>query len=708
MYFDELDLNDNVLDALYDMRFETCTPVQEQCIPEILKGNDLLGVAQTGTGKTAAYLLPILSKLDDGGYPKDAINCVIMSPTRELAQQIDQAMQGFGYYLDDVSSVAIYGGNDGNRYDQELKSLSLGADVVIATPGRLISHISMGNADFSRVSFFVLDEADRMLDMGFSEDIKKIAQLLPPTCQTIMFSATMPDKIEELAKTLLKNPVVVKLAVSKPAEKIKQTAYVCYETQKLGIIQDIFKQGDLKRVIIFSGKKQKVKAINRALMRMHVNSGEMHSDLDQAERDQMLYKFKSGQIDVLVATDILARGIDIDDIAMVINFDVPHDAEDYVHRIGRTARADRDGVAITFINEEDVHFFKQIEKLLEKEVEKLPLPEELGEGPEYKEGRAQRTSAKSRRRKDRDATSHKRKPRRTENERKEKQPKDKQPQDKQLAEKQTAEAAEGSNTKTAPVAAEDHSADNAQQQEQRKPRRRRGNNKRQQSEADRQDQPTDNADNASINASFNASNNASNNADNASENSDNASENRSRRNGNKARQGKGKQNNVKEGDKQESNAQQGKAQQGNKTEKGNGKQGDKQPSKQGKQGNGQQGKQGNGQQAKQSNDKQAKQGDKQPAKQGKQANGQQAKQGDKQPAKQGKQANGQQAKQGDKQPAKKRSRKLRQQRNEQESQPVSTKYAKTAGMSPVVNPSQDSGLKSLLKKPLKWLKKLGK
>ena len=635
MYFDELDLNDNVLDALYDMRFETCTPVQEQCIPEILKGNDLLGVAQTGTGKTAAYLLPILSKLDDGGYPKDAINCVIMSPTRELAQQIDQAMQGFGYYLNDVSSVAIYGGNDGNRYDQELKSLSLGADVVIATPGRLISHISMGNADFSRVSFFVLDEADRMLDMGFSEDIKKIAQLLPPTCQTIMFSATMPDKIEELAKTLLKNPVVVKLAVSKPAEKIKQTAYVCYETQKLGIIQDIFKQGDLKRVIIFSGKKQKVKAINRALMRMHVNSGEMHSDLDQAERDQMLYKFKSGQIDVLVATDILARGIDIDDIAMVINFDVPHDAEDYVHRIGRTARADRDGVAITFINEEDVHFFKQIEKLLEKEVEKLPLPEELGEGPEYKEGRAQRTSAKSRRRKDRDATSHKRKPRRTENERKEKQPKDKQHQDKQNAEKQTAEAAEGSNTKTAPVTAEDHPTDNAQQQEQRKPRRRRGNSKPRQSEANRQDQPTGDA-------------------DNASESSDNASENRSRRNGNKARQGKGKQNNVKEGDKQESNAQQGKAQQGNKTGKGNDKQQDKQP------------------------------------------------------AKQGKQANGQQAKQGDKQPAKKRSRKPRQQRSEQESQPVSTKYAKSAGMSPVVNPSQDSVLKSLLKKPLKWLKKLGK
>jgi len=384
MNFEELDLNDRVLDALYDMHFDTCTPIQEKCIPEILKGRDLLGVAQTGTGKTAAYLLPILSKLQDGNYPSNAINCVIMSPTRELAQQIDQAMQGFGYYLDGISSVAIYGGNDGYRYDQELKSLSLGADVIIATPGRLLSHLSMGNADFSHVSFFVLDEADRMLDMGFSDDIKKIAKELPSSCQTIMYSATMPEKIEELARTLLKDPVEVKIAVSKPADKIKQTAYVCYEEQKMGIIKSIFKQGDLKRVIIFSGKKQKVKLINRALSRLNINCGEMHSDLEQAQRDEIMYKFKSGQIDVLVATDIVARGIDIDDIAMVINYDVPRDAEDYVHRIGRTARADRDGVAITFVSDADIMYFKQIEKLLEKEVEKTPLPDELGEAPEYK------------------------------------------------------------------------------------------------------------------------------------------------------------------------------------------------------------------------------------------------------------------------------------------------------------------------------------
>jgi len=457
MYFDELDLNDNVLDALYDMHFDTCTPVQEKCIPEILEGKDVLGVAQTGTGKTAAYLLPILSKLDDGGYPEDAINCVIMSPTRELAQQIDQAMQGFSYYLKGVSSVAVYGGNDGNRYDQELKSLRMGADVVIATPGRLITHISLGNVDLSKVSFFILDEADRMLDMGFSEDIMTIAKKLPKTCQTIMFSATMPDKIEDLAKTLLKNPVEIKLAVSKPAEKIKQEAYVCYETQKMAIIKNIFKSGDLKRVIVFSGSKMKVKQLTAALQQIGINCGAMHSDLEQAERDDVMFKFKSGQYDVLVATDIVARGIDIDDITMVINYDVPHDTEDYVHRIGRTARADRDGIAITFVNEMDMYWFQQIEKFLGKVVEKMPLPEECGEGPEYiklnkptksaknnsrggrngkgrnnrnrnkdeksanqqgqqnenskqnGEGKA-KSSAKSRRQKDRDQTAHKRKP----------------------------------------------------------------------------------------------------------------------------------------------------------------------------------------------------------------------------------------------------------------------------------------------------------
>jgi len=383
MNFEETYLNDNILDALYDMRFEEMTPIQERCIPEILDGYDVLGVAQTGTGKTAAYLLPILSQLDDGGYPKDAINCVIMSPTRELAQQIDQAMQGFGYYLDDVSSVAVYGGNDGGRYDQEVRGMKLGADVLIATPGRLLSHLKVGNLDLTRCSFFVLDEADRMLDMGFIDDIMKIVEQLPASCQRIMFSATMPPKIRELAVNLLHDPVEVKIAVSKPAEKIRQSAYVCYDPQKLKIINSIFKSGDLKRVIIFSGKKERVKDIARSLKQMHINCGQMHSDLSQQERDEVMYRFKAGMTDVLVATDIVARGIDIDDIRIVINYDVPHDAEDYVHRIGRTARADREGEAITFVNEADMQRFQQIEHFLGKEVTKNPLPEGVGDGPEY-------------------------------------------------------------------------------------------------------------------------------------------------------------------------------------------------------------------------------------------------------------------------------------------------------------------------------------
>lgn len=384
MDFYDLDLSDNTLDAIDAMGWTSCTPIQEKCIPEIIKGKNVLGIAQTGTGKTAAYLLPILSMLDEEDFPEESINCVIMSPTRELAQQIDQAMQGFSYYMDSVSSVAVYGGNDGSRYDQEYKSMKMGADVIIATPGRLISHINMGNVDLGKVSFFVLDEADRMLDMGFYEDIISIAKLLPTSCQTIMFSATMPQKIEDLAKNILKNPAIIKLAVSKPAEKIKQMACVCHENQKIGVLKDIFKTYGQKRVIIFSSSKLKVKEINKNLKMHNINSGEMHSDLMQSQRDEVMYAFKTGQVDVLVATDIVARGIDIDDISMVINFDVPHDSEDYVHRIGRTARADHDGIAITLVRGKEVGKFMQIEKFLGHEVDKIPLPKGLGKAPEYK------------------------------------------------------------------------------------------------------------------------------------------------------------------------------------------------------------------------------------------------------------------------------------------------------------------------------------
>ena len=383
MKFSELQLNVNVLEALDAMRFDECTPIQEQAIPIILEGKDLIAVAQTGTGKTAAFLLPVLNRLSEGGHPEDAINCVIMSPTRELAQQIDQQMEGFSYFMP-ISSVPVYGGNDGVLFEQQKKGLTLGADVVIATPGRLIAHLSLGYVDLSKVSYFILDEADRMLDMGFYDDIMQIVKYLPKERQTIMFSATMPAKIQQLAKTILHDPVEVKLAVSRPADKIIQAAYICYENQKLGIIRSLFSDEVPERVIIFASSKIKVKEVTKALKMMKLNVGEMHSDLEQAQREVVMYEFKAGRINILVATDIVARGIDIDDIRLVINFDVPHDSEDYVHRIGRTARANNDGVAITFVSEKEQTNFKNIENFLEKDIYKIPIPIELGEAPEYR------------------------------------------------------------------------------------------------------------------------------------------------------------------------------------------------------------------------------------------------------------------------------------------------------------------------------------
>ena len=382
MKFTELNLDNCVLQALDTMNFQECTPVQEHTIPVILEGKDLIGVAQTGTGKTAAYLLPILNRLLSDNHPEDAINCIIMAPTRELAQQIDQQMEGFAYFVP-VSSVAVYGGNDGVLFEQQKKGLTLGADVVIATPGRLISHLALGYVDLSRVSYFILDEADRMLDMGFSDDIMQIVKYLPKERQTIMFSATMPAKIQQLAKTILRGPVEVKLAVSKPAEKIIQAAYICYERQKLGVIQSLFQDEVPEKVIIFASSKIKVKEVTMALKRMELNVGDMHSDLEQAQREFIMHEFKNGRINILVATDIVSRGIDIDDVRLVINYDVPHDSEDYVHRIGRTARANNDGVAVTFVSEKEQSKFKEIELFLEKDFYKIPVPEELGETPVY-------------------------------------------------------------------------------------------------------------------------------------------------------------------------------------------------------------------------------------------------------------------------------------------------------------------------------------
>ncbi len=391
MFFDELDLGDDLLDALYEMHFDECTPIQAMAIPAALEGNDLMAIAQTGTGKTAAYLLPVIERLTYGSYPTDAINCVIMTPTRELAQQIDRQMEGFAYYLP-VSSLPIYGGTDGREFSQQQRGLQAGADVVIATPGRLLAHLQTGRCDLSRVGFFILDEADRMLDMGFHDDIMAIAKHLPAERQTMMFSATMPAKIKQLASKLLNNPVEIKTAISKPAEGIDQSIYQIPEAQKLPVLLHLFGQGFSKRVIIFAASKLKVKELTRSLRRAGWKAAEMHSDLDQRQREDAMLAFRAGRTDILVATDIVARGIDIDDIAMVVNYDVPREAEDYVHRIGRTARAGAGGKAVTLVGERDRGAFRRIEQFLHISVPRNPWEITLPDAPE----REQSTGSKNR------------------------------------------------------------------------------------------------------------------------------------------------------------------------------------------------------------------------------------------------------------------------------------------------------------------------
>ncbi|MCD7710611.1 MAG: DEAD/DEAH box helicase [Porphyromonadaceae bacterium] len=382
MKFDELDLEFEVLQGLDAMNFKETTPVQEATIPVVLEGKDVIACAQTGTGKTAAYILPLLNLLTRKPSGKSCVRAVVIAPTRELAQQIDMQFEGFSYFLP-ISTFVVAGGGDGMQWDQQKRGLQMGADVMIATPGRLISHLLNTKMDLSGVEYLVLDEADRMLDMGFYDDIMQISSFLPKERQTLLFSATMPPKIRQLARQILRNPVEVSIAISKPNESIHQSAYICYEPQKMGIIHALFAQGVKGKTIIFSSSKLKVKQLTTMLRQKKYNARAMHSDLDQPQREEVMLDYKNGKIDILVATDIVARGIDITDIALVINYDVPHDPEDYIHRIGRTARANAEGEAITFVAPDDQMRFSHIEKFLEREIPKLPLPEGLGEAPSY-------------------------------------------------------------------------------------------------------------------------------------------------------------------------------------------------------------------------------------------------------------------------------------------------------------------------------------
>lgn len=380
MEFNEFGFSEELLSGLDAMNFKQATPVQTSAIPEILKGKDLIASAQTGTGKTAAFLLPLLeSSLKT---PGNHIHSLIIVPTRELGLQIDQQLEGFAYFVP-VSSIAVYGGGDGKEFEVQKRALRGGTQIVVATPGKLLSHLNMGYVDLSHLRHLVLDEVDRMLDMGFIDDITRIIKFLPEKRQTLFFSATMPPKIKQLAFKLLKNPAQINISISKPAAGIKQSAFLAYDTQKLKLLSYIFKNRDLKSGILFAGRKQKVKEIDRELRRLGINVGAIHSDLDQSERENVLLKFRNRQIALLVATDVVSRGIDVQGIELVINYDVPSDPEDYVHRIGRTARAETKGEAITLINPEDVRKFQRIEKMIESIIPKTSLPEGFDEGPKY-------------------------------------------------------------------------------------------------------------------------------------------------------------------------------------------------------------------------------------------------------------------------------------------------------------------------------------
>ena len=384
MKFTEFNFGNELQEGLDMMGFEKATPIQEQAIPIIQNNKDLIACAQTGTGKTAAFVLPILDILTKETQ-NNKVNTIIIAPTRELAKQIDMQIEGFSYFTN-ASSYPIYGGGTGIEFDNQKQALQKGSDIIICTPGRLLAHLDFDYFDTSSVKHLILDEADRMLDMGFYDDIMKISNTLPKNRQTLLFSATMPPKIRELANKLLKNPESISLAISKPAEGITQSAYMCHDSQKVNLVREILraKGKDLSHVLIFASSIKSVREIKTTLNKAGMKASEMHSGLDQDQREQTIRDFKSNKIRILVATDILSRGIDIKGIEIVINYEVPHDAEDYVHRIGRTARADRTGEAITFINPKQVKKFKDIEKLIEKEVPKLELPKGFAKAPEYK------------------------------------------------------------------------------------------------------------------------------------------------------------------------------------------------------------------------------------------------------------------------------------------------------------------------------------
>ena len=383
MKFNDFNLNAQLLDSISYMGFDDTTPIQEQAIPEILKGNDLIACAQTGTGKTAAYVLPVINYLLENDL--SGTNVLIIVPTRELAIQLGQQIQGIGY-MANIDAAVVYGGGSGGDWEQEQKALKKGSRIIVATPGKLISHLKMGYVKFESLTHLILDEADRMLDIGFKDDLLKIVSYVPEERQTLLFSATMPAKIRQFANRILNNPAEINISVSKPAEGVLQAAYLTYEKQKTPLVDSLLRdKPEYKSILIFSSTKKKVTDIVKALKKKSYSVEGISSDLEQAERKEVVNRFKARHTRILVATDVMSRGMDIKDINLIINYDVPSDAEDYVHRVGRTARAETTGVALTFVTPDDMYKLKQIERLIENQIPKLSIPQELGEGPSWKE-----------------------------------------------------------------------------------------------------------------------------------------------------------------------------------------------------------------------------------------------------------------------------------------------------------------------------------
>lgn len=382
MKFDEFELNSDLIESIGYMGFENSTPIQDLAIPIILEGDDLIACAQTGTGKTAAFLLPVINKMLVNS--KHQTTTLILVPTRELAMQVDQQVRGIAYFAN-IESIAVYGGGDGTDWSQQSNALKQGTEIIVATPGRLIAMLNTGDLNLETIKYLILDEADRMLDIGFYDDLVRIISHLPEKRQTLMFSATMPAAIKKLASKILSNPKEVSTAISKPAEGVLQAAYLVYDNQKNELINQLIKDNaEYQSILVFSSTKKKVKDIVHSLKKNGFNAEAISSDLEQKERESVLLKFRAREIRILVATDVLSRGIDIKDINLVVNYDVPQDAEDYVHRVGRTARAETTGVALTLINEDDMYRFHKIETLIGSEIFKIALPEDLGDGPEWK------------------------------------------------------------------------------------------------------------------------------------------------------------------------------------------------------------------------------------------------------------------------------------------------------------------------------------